>query len=125
MRILGAEPEGVDRGDQLRAVAVGEQAVAKGRCPGGDGGVPAPIRGRLGSATQDLLRHRGKEQLLALEVPVQGALLQPEGRGEAAHRQSGEALLVEDLDRGVDDVLLRVPHATSRPLTSGRAYPLT
>ena len=111
VRRPGTEAERAHGRDQLGAVAVGQHRVAQlghrsavtrsGQSPSGTGRSP---RARISSATA------ASSGLLVAEVVVERAGLDPELRAEAAHRQVGQPVGVEDGDRVLDHVVAAVAH---------------
>ncbi len=95
---VGSERQGGGADDHFRAVAVREDRAAD-----------RPRRrrdvGRVARLADDAVGYRREQGLLVLDMPVQGARLHAECGREATHRQVGQAELVEEAERAVDDLL--------------------
>ena len=111
-RLRSPEPEGVHGRDDVRAVAVGEHRVAQLGADLGDPVVPGGGDPRTASAHEHLVGDAGQQHLLARDVVVERARLDPQLGTEPAHGQVGQPVAVEDVERPVDHVRAVVAHLT-------------
>jgi hypothetical protein len=104
------QPEGPRRRDDLGTVGPGQAGVAQ-RVAGGAGPVgPGGVGKRPRAPVEDLVGDRGQQHLLAREVVVDRARPDVQLGAEPAHRQVGQAVVVEHAEGLGDDVLAAVAH---------------
>ena len=107
------KPEGVGGRHQLGTVAVGEHRVAQLVRVRRHPLLPGTVGHRTCAPAQHLVGDGREQRLLVREVPVERARLDAEVGGQAPHREVGQPVSVENLERMLDDVGTAVAHPPS------------
>ena len=104
VRFIVTEPQGAGAEHDLGSVAVRQESIPNGDRLRGRSIAPAEVgRGTRTRSGLDAVGDRREQRLLVLDVPVQRTRLDIELGPEASHGQVGEADLVEEAKRGVDN----------------------